>query len=1488
MGVITVEGLGRVEISGDVPTPEEAGKIKRAVLALQSRRPPVQPPTPPAAQPPAEFAPQQIEAAGSGLGLELDDLAQTMRGFQQLEAPVGREFWGDHEHPLQREFVRPLAAGMSFVARTPLETGIAVAEAGPEWAGLGPEATRQSNFYELERAWREWEQGLTKGVEPEDDDIHVVASKAAGGDVGPLLSLVGRGVLHTTPGMVVALKQLPTYMGSLVGGYARESAANRGSDSVELNDLLRGVNTAAVVGFAERGAARAALRGYGGPKSLPGAVLVGGGIEGVEEYGQGWVEAIGTQLGTRDDPDLWYGVDLPGAQKRALHGLAIGTGAGTAMGALGHLARSPDARVQAEVDQLLAEARGDTVAEEAVDVAAEEVAPAPEVVPPPLPEAALEPEVEPSMFEPLFPEGSAVHRLLTEHGLLTEAQEAAPVAEEVAPAEPPGPAFDPQTALDEYRAAIDGRDPDPSEDIRTIEAILQRPGAGPWLGNMRNMALGRLEGDPFSERLRYGARRAEELWEQRRASRAEPSADTAPAPEVSVAKEVEPSPAEPVVEAVIEQAETEGGTTPGWRTQVAPRTLPVEVGPDVAAVDVQMEKDALADSIKEVRVAAEEAAAEREVAPRPSGAKIRAVVDKGAKRRRVEEIDTPAAPLSAKDALRRLALLANAATATEADIADAINDYVVAEASAEGTVSAPRNIDNIDRLKQVAAEMGRTDEEIDALLSHQQMSFAQVIDAMDSAGLRSVLTEDGRGVVIPQATADLIARTNRGEYSPTNVETAAIHSTYRSVLRARENILEAASEPGLNKRDIEALNKLDAELRVQELDALLAQRRGATPAARALRFRQYLMDEVMNMVEAQARATMKKRKPLTDKEVAEIERLWDLAENAEAEAVASEKSARAALAKAQKRLKKAEDVLRGAEEVKKGAAKKARKPRKKTPRQEAAKREAEDKPIRVSPIRKSAEQKRLEKEFKAAQKAAAKAADKVQKAKTAVRKAKRDKSEVPDKAIHPWLALYRKAFGGALVLNSSGDNSALGRQALGLAIQNPGAAYKTLGVALRAAPWMPGHRDYAKRVQEEMLASPYQRLRDAGGLQMTEVEGLSNIEGGPMESREEQWMFRALETGFFGDYLVVPSQNIFGLTLNKLRTATFDEGAAMLADIHGLDVDVMAEADLSKLEDGSPEMQFMRDLKGIGLLINVSSGRGTWPAKSIGVARHLMFAPRYTMSRFELPVRALQLAAGKGAFDEVSPQARALFMKRAGRHMAWTFGVVLMSAIAAAASDDDVTDAIDAFFDPENSDFLKMRIGDFHIDAMQGLGATWRYVWPFAFSPGRAAEEGEWPIEARPWTARKMGQLARNKLAPLMSGLASIGPLEAVGGPGGYDWRGREISALRRGERAGYGAQEALGSPLGRGTKAEAAMATLLDRVIFPISGMVTPITVQQASHQFLEVATDKDKEALQRIIPVALNFFGIGASHYEDHKDKLPGLSVLPSPPKTPIPRLY
>ena len=1392
MPIINVKDLGEVKIAGETPTEEERQNMLREIERRRTE----------AQKAPAITAKEFIAGAEIGESI-VDDLAlrDTLKGFESLEAPVGREFFGDYEHPLQSEFVRPLTAGVSALPRGVLKGALAASEvvAGRPFA---PE------LIELEQSWSDWERGLTSGAKPEDDDIDIVLGKAYEGEFTPLLSLMTRGVVQATPGMIVAIKNMPAYMGTLIGDYAQRAADDRGSESIEFNDLGRAVAMAAAVAGVEKASALKALSGsgvsipwrgqnlnIGAATTVPGAALRGALIEGGEEYTQGHLENIGIQAGS--DRPGFLGVGWEEGHKQGKHGLFIGAPMGFGMGGGAAMRRNDTIGNLGRRIADVPARREDRLRQEVADLEAE----------------AAQPPVRQDEPAP---------------GMVVE-----PFVEEIAP----------------------------TAEVVTEEAVL--------------------------------------------------------------VEDVEPSRDEPVVEAIIEEATTPANTVPGYYDQVAPPPLPIEaIDEKTQAVEVQMEKDRLADMVKEARKAAEEAAKEREVAPRPSGAKIRAVVDKGTKRRRVEEIETPIEPMSAKDAIRRLALIAHATASTEADVTDAVNEAAAAEIRESADVKSPRNADNIEDIKQLAREMGRTDEEIDQLLSHQRMSFADVIVAMDDAGLRTVLAPDGISANVPSATQTLITEVNEGRLSPTNVEIAAIHSTYRTAVSARDNIL-AAIEQATDPKEIAKLAAADAKLRALALDALLAQKRGGTPAARALRFRQYLIDPLMNVVEAQARATLKKRKPLTEEEITKINELWDAAEKAETQAVEAEAKAQKALKSAARRLKNAEKALRASKEVKKEAKKKTRKPKKKdeakkkkkSPRQEAADEEA--KPIRVTPVKKSERQKQLEKEFRASQKAAGKAGDKVQKARAKARKAQRAKGEIPEAAIRrvkipgitepvDLLGAYRKAFGGALVLNSSGDDSALGRQALGLAIQMPSTALKTIlptrengewlaPMAIKAAPWTPGHREYALKMQEEMLSSPNQGIRDYAVLEMTEVEGVSNMDDSkdPYKAQEEAWMFRAFETGFLADVLIQPSQNIFGLTLNKLRTEAFDEGARLVAELHGTDLEAMREADLRGAPEGSKERKFANDVKALGMLINVSTGRGTFDAKALGVARHLMFAPRYTMSRLELPYRALQLASGTGKFSDVSPEAQALFRKRVGRQMSWAMGMMVMSGIAAAANGDDVVEAVDRMFDPESGDFMKMRVGDYHVDTMQGLGATWRYLWPFVVKPAGAFEGalkgelgGTMGWREKPISADRYGQLASNKLAPLLSALKQAGL--------GYDWRGREITELPRQERTSYQVLDRLPrdvsekygmSAMEPGSQEEAIMAWVMDRAIFPAMGLVTPITVQQMASGWAGSATEEQKTLAQKAIPLALNFFGISTSHYKDRAKKIPGMPMPPKMPRMPKP---
>lgn len=1523
MPIINVKDLGKVKIAGETPTEEERQNMLREIERRRAE----------AQQAPAITTEEAIAGAKLGESAVEAVLGDTVKGFESLEAPVGREFFGDYEHPLQSEFVRPLTAGVSALPRGVLKGALAASEvvAGRPFA---PE------LIELEQSWSDWERGLTSSAKPEDDDIYAVIGKASEGEVTPLLSLMGRGMVQATPGMIAAIQSMPAYMGTLIGDYAQRAADDRGSESIEFNDLGRAVAMAAAVAGIEKASALKALSGAGAT-TAPGAALRGSIIEGGEEYAQQHLENIGIQAGS--DRPGFLGVDWAEGHKGGIHGLAVGAPMGGIMGGgaamrrndtIGRLGRRiadvparREARLRQEVADLEAEAAQPPVRQDepapgmVVEPFVEEISPAAEVV---AIEGVLDEDGEIDEVT-----AKALDKIARDRGLgITRDRDHATVARDaggdvvggtytsfdgdnytfdvVVSEGAEGKGIASRLLDDAVQGFYEYQDinPDATMLLDVISPVMRR--ALERRGFKVTEVVGN-DGRVIMEPADYdsiGGAVAAAISE-RLSNGPTPTAEVA-TEEAVLVEDVEPSRDEPVVEAIIEEATTPTNTVPGYYDQVAPPPLPIEaIDEKVQAVEVQMEKDRLADMAKEARKAAEEAAKEREVAPRPSGAKIRAVTDKGTKRRRIEEIETPIEPMSAKDAIRRLALIAQETTSTEADVTDAVNDAAAAEIRERADVKSPRNADNIEDIKQLAREMGRTDEEIDQLLSHQRMSFADVIVAMDDAGLRTVLAPDGISANVPSATQTLITEVNEGRLSPTNVEIAAIHSTYRTAVSARDNIL-AAIEQATDPKEIAKLAAADAKLRVLALDALLAQKRGGTPAARALRFRQYLIDPLMNVVEAQARATLKKRKPLTEEEITKINELWDAAEKAEAQAVESEAKAQKALKSAARRLKNAEKALRASKEVKKEAKKKTRKPKKKdeaekkkSPRQEAAEEEA--KPIRVTPVKKSERQKRLEKEFRAAQKAAGKAGDKVQKARAKARKAQRAKGEVPEAAIRrvkipgikepvDLLGAYRKAFGGALVLNSSGDDSALGRQALGLAIQMPSTALKTIPMAVKAAPWTPGHREYALKMQEEMLSSPNQGIRDYAVLEMTEVEGVSNMDDSkdPYKAQEEAWMFRAFETGFLADVLVQPSQNIFGLTLNKLRTEAFDEGARLVAELHGTDLETMRNANLRGAPEGSKERKFANDVKALGMLINVSTGRGTFDAKALGVARHLMFAPRYTMSRLELPYRALQLASGTGKFADVSPEAQALFRRRVGRQMSWALGMMVMSGIAAAANGDDVVEAVDRMFDPESGDFMKMRLGDYHVDTMQGLGATWRYLWPFVVKPAGALEGvlkgelgGTMGWREKPISADRYGQLASNKLAPLLSALKQAGL--------GYDWRGREITELPRQERTSYQVLDRLPrdvsekygmSAMEPGSQEEAIMAWVMDRAIFPAMGLVTPITVQQMASGWAESATKEQKTLAQKAIPLALNFFGISTSHYKDRGKKIPG---MPAPPKMP-----
>ncbi len=680
---------------------------------------------------------------------------------------------------------------------------------------------------------------------------------------------------------------------------------------------------------------------------------------------------------------------------------------------------------------------------------------------------------------------------------------------------------------------------------------------------------------------------------------------------------------------------------------------------------------------------------------------------------------------------------------------------------------------------QAAEDLLWTDEQKKGLTKSKRVAVHEIMAEARSQGLMP--TPKDVGLVDLGAKLDeLIRRVNSGEHSPSVVEQAAIHAAVMSGRKARNDIIAAMSVPDADAELYRTrLAKADQDI----LDAGLALRRAGSEFGRGLAYRQFIVKEIPDLASAKVEFILKKGRQLTPKENEEIARLWKSAEKDLESAQRDRRGAKHDLLKAKRLLKRAE---------KSGSVRGVR----------------------------------------AAEKATAKAYADMAKADGDIRRAQRSKSQVPvsvlwtDKAV----AAYRKVFGASIILSSSGDDSALGRQAIHLALQNPVLAAKTLPVSYQLAPWTKDNRAYAARVQDALLGSPMQMIRDLAGLELTEVEGRTNVLGGPIEAREEMFMFRALESGLVGDWLVHPSQNAFALTLNLLRAANFDQGVRdILAPIHG----VKDPKNIEELRKKIPR----EDIEALALIINASTGRGDWVAGTgafAQLARHVMFAPRFTISRIETPYRVMQLVLGMGKFANVSDKARTAYAKRIGRNVGFLVGLGLLSGVLGP---DDPWENIANFARP-GPDHLKLVVGDYHVDMTGGLSSTWRYVIPLITSPDEFG--------------RGMTRMARNKIAPLLGAFWQAWQ--------GKDFRGRDVAKeARKTDKLMEGVTEELFNK-----KLNNTLAVILHRAVFPAMGAFTPITIQNVAESAWEQMTGDEKELVQRLIPIALDAFGVGTAHYE------------------------
>jgi len=765
---------------------------------------------------------------------------------------------------------------------------------------------------------------------------------------------------------------------------------------------------------------------------------------------------------------------------------------------------------------------------------------------------------------------------------------------------------------------------------------------------------------------------------------------------------------------------------------------------------------------------------------------------------------------------------------------DAEVEAVLARAAVqEEGAQASRKVDYEDDLRAALEAQGV---DYDKLTGQQRMGYNDMVNMLDARDLRSTIdyTDDGVPTLNqPPALQALVAETAAGNRRSLNAsEVLALNNARATARRAQSKIKELVSRADVTEDQIAAASKLLDKAEHADIQATLGLRFGAGEVGRAMRAMQFVVREDLTLADAKASAVMRRKRSLSAEEDAKIERLWAAAEAKEARADKAHKASIAALKKAISAYEKA------------------------------------------TPAKKAAANKRV-----------LKARDNVVKAKRAAQGARLDKAAVSKEVVEPsFYGPYRKVFGAGIALSSAGDASALGRQAIFLAMQNPVEALKTSKWMFNAAPWRPGHREFARKEMEDMLASRAGKLFTRAGGELTEVEGLSNRpDSGPLDAREEAFMFRVLESGWLGDNVVVPSQNIFALTLNRMRLANFSKGVEILSD-----------------ELGGADKVSRRDAEGLARLINVSTGRGEWnPGNSLGVARHFMFAPRFTMSRVENLYRAGQLLTGRGDWVKgLSPEARRLYGNRVARNMGFAMGLAMLAAYASSDSPEEARERIDDFYDPGSADFLKMRVGDTHIDLLGGTSATVRYLLPVTFRPTEA-DNWDNPLSSKGIQGYLFGlkQLGNNKLAPLYQAVREIAF--------GLDWRGRGLDELPKeddvgrvmedwfggGERetgvAGGGryAAEAPVPQTGHARVMDGALAYALNRFVFPAMGMVTPITLKNAASEFVREASDSDKKLIEdRLGGIIAETFGIGVSQYKPtkrSKASVPGVPRVPSMPR-------
>jgi hypothetical protein len=1259
----------------------------------------------------------------------------------------------------------------------------------------------------VNEVWKEWEHGLHTPTVSLDEAI----DDPTGRNVGIWVAETGIGSL---PGMALAVASLPLFAWSIAGERAKTRAANRG-EAVSPSDVMVGAASAAIEGGLEKTAALFHVAASSGNLALRTfkRLLVEATTEGVQE-----VDAIlAEELFTSDKG--FYGVDPDRAIRRTGGAAFLGGIMGTTVGGGADLARRMR---RAPVDP---------------DIDPEPVAP---LLPPPevgtLPPEQMGPRASwgPDVVEsPVYRNPAAEVRLDPTPGARPdEAQN-----------------VDRDWWADEALADVGGL----ATEAAPATPAVSEPGA------VLEIAAGPSIEEDFDLRAPFQRRIGERMSEETSArivSRAEPD--------------------------VVPEIDTSA-------------TVLLPVVDDRKAVDDALAMEAVVeaiDSTPDEAPGAPPRPKERGATPRPERSRKRQTL------RAVAALPPIAADPTSTEEEVQLAVFGDLAARNSEDAGPA--EYLAAQ-----------DADTEPVARAILEDMGMEKAQIDAHFKRNDpVSAAMLFDRVKAEHLMSVIGPDGN-VQTPQAVEQIIKLVADTAYVPTDVESTAIHQAMMLNRRARLDALrelEAISEKG-DKAAIDALNAKISTLGERVTSLVLTSRTGGSKQGSALRSRQYHTNEVLDLPTAIGQAIHKNGgKPLTEKQKSRLKERYEEGTKVKKEGVAKRKKAISEVKKAADAVKKEKAAVRKAKEKAERAAptgkRKAqearrdaaddliaegtpgrkprerkpseRKPGERKPRDAAAAKpqskrrfvftgypRAERAAKGESKTRERAAKRELtsaEKKLKARERELQKAKDSLANSNRIIREGQRLESSAPERAFEGgWGAVkgvYKRNFIASKMLSSSLDLSAYGRQGIWLVARHP--IHAVLSIPRAVASFRSPSK--ALEWQTEMMSRPIQLLRNLGGLEMTSVEGVSNVVGGsPVNAVEEEMMYAGAVSGLFGDNvlsrvikgeigaegskvrevaedwsideMVRGSNNSYALVLNSLRTRNFDLGMEMIAADLGLanpNAPGATDADIDAfIKKVNPV-----DIKAIARTANVITGRGklvTGTGAFAEGARWTLYAPRFTLSRIESPYRLTQFLMKKGPYEGMSDGARAHQMQLAQSALVYFLATGLL---AAWAGPDDWFQNIRNYLNPLHPDYDKIVSPDglHHMVMGGGLGTTNKYLIPLSTDPG---EDGRVIPSQREYGDR-LGRMISNKLGPLARALST-----AVFNLGG-DVKREDF-----------------------GEDYDGMMEYLFYAAALPIGSAYTPIIAQGQAERLRDLSRE-EIDALDALVPLAVETFGFGVQTYK------------------------